>query len=114
MADLNLDKSETALLMADFAIIGIGENPIAQERHTLDRAQEVLNAARSAGIFVCYCISHFRPGFPEVSDRDVVRAARRDSGGLPASDVGIGENPIAQEGTGAVFGYDGLSLLGQY
>ncbi len=80
MAELNLDKSKTALLMADFAIIGIGENPIAQERHTLDRAKEVLNAARSTGIFVCYCISHFRPGFPEVSDRDVTRAARRDSG----------------------------------
>ena len=62
MAELNLDKSKTALLMADFATIGIGENPIAQERHTLDRAQEVLNAARGAGIFVCYCISHFRPG----------------------------------------------------
>ncbi len=55
MAELNLDKSKTALLMADFATIGIGENPIAQERHTLDRAREVLNAARSADIFVCYC-----------------------------------------------------------
>ncbi len=53
MADLNLDKSKTALLMADFAIIGIGENPIAQERHTLDRDKEVLDAARSAGVFVC-------------------------------------------------------------
>ena len=38
MAELNLDKSKTALLMADFATIGIGENPIAQERHTLNRA----------------------------------------------------------------------------
>ena len=70
MAEINLDKTKTALMMADFATIGIGQNPIAQERHTLDRAQEVLNAARSAGIFVCYCISHFRPGFPEVSDRN--------------------------------------------
>ena len=74
MAELNLEKNNTAFLMADFATIGIGENPVAQERHTLDRAKEVLNAARSAGIFVCYCISHFRPGFPEVSDRNVTRA----------------------------------------
>ena len=42
MADLSLEKNKTALLMADFATIGIGENPIAQERHTLDRAKEVL------------------------------------------------------------------------
>ena len=86
MADLSLEKNKTALLMADFATIGIGENPIAQERHTLDRAKEVLDAARSAGIFVCYCISHFRPGFPEVSDRDVTRAARRDSGEVLPTD----------------------------
>ena len=82
MAELTLDKNKTALLMADFATSGIGQNPIAEERHTLERAKEVLDAARNAGIFVCYCISHFRPGFPEVSDRDVTRAARRDSGEL--------------------------------
>ena len=80
MADINLDKGKTALLMADFATSGIGQNPIAEERHTLERAREVLDAARSAGVFVCYCISHFRPGFPEVSDRTPARAARRDSG----------------------------------
>ncbi len=114
MAELNLDKSKTALLMADFAIIGIGENPIAQERHTLDRAKEVLNAARSTGIFVCYCISHFRPGFPEVSDRDVTRAARRDSGEvLPTDPVDLihpsvlpqdGEPVIAKHRTSAFSG----------
>jgi nicotinamidase-related amidase len=114
MAELNLDKSKTALLMADFGIIGIGENPIAQERHTLDRAKEVLNAARSTGIFVCYCISHFRPGFPEVSDRDVTRAARRDSGEvLPTDPVDLihpsvlpqdGEPVIAKHRTSAFSG----------
>ena len=80
MAEINLDKGKTALLMADFATSGIGQNPIAEERHTLDRAREVLDAARNAGVFVCYCVSHFRPGFPEVSDRNTTRAARRDSG----------------------------------
>jgi len=99
MTELNLDKSKTALLMADFATIGIGENPIAQERHTLDRAKEVLNAARTAGIFVCYCISHFRPGFPEVSDRDVTRAARRDSGEvLPTDPLALIHPSVPQEG----------------
>ncbi len=86
MADINVDKGKTALLMADFATVRIGQNPIAQERHTLERAKEVLDAARGAGIFVCYCISHFRPGFPEVSDRDKTRAARRDSGEVLPTD----------------------------
>ena len=86
MAELSLDKTKTALLMADFANIGIGQNPIAQERHTPDRAKEVLDAARNTGIFVCYCISHFRPGFPEVSDRNATRAARRDSGEVLPTD----------------------------
>jgi len=86
MAELNLDKSKTALLMADFATSGIGQNPIAQERHTLERAGEVLDAARNAGVFVCYCVSHFRPGFPEVSDRNTTRAARRDSGEVLPTD----------------------------
>ena len=80
MVEINLNKETTMLLMADFATTGIGDNPIAQERHTLERAKEVLDAARTAGIFVGYCISHFRPGYPEVSDRDANRAARRDSG----------------------------------
>ena len=80
MAEIILDKSKTALLMADFATSGIGQNPVAEERHTLERAKDVLDAARTAGVFVAYCVSHFRPGYPEVSDRDQTRAARRDSG----------------------------------
>jgi len=48
MADINLDKGKTMLLMADFSISGIGQNPVAQERQTLERAREVLDAARRA------------------------------------------------------------------
>ena len=114
MAELNLDKNKTALLMADFSTSGIGQNPIAEERHTLERAREVLEAARNAGIFVCYCISHFRAGFPEVSDRDLTRAARRDSGEvLPANPAELihaavkpieGEPVIAKHRTSAFSG----------
>ena len=86
MVEINLNKETTMLLMADFATTGIGDNPIAQERHTLERAKEVLDAARTAGIFVGYCISHFPPGYPEVSDRDANRAARRDSGEVLPTD----------------------------
>jgi nicotinamidase-related amidase len=114
MADINLDKGKTMLLMADFSTSGIGQNPIAKERQTLERAREVLDAARSAGVFVGYCISHFRPGFPEVSDRNKTRAARRDSGEVLPADPAMlihrsvqpnaGEPVIAKHRTSAFSG----------
>jgi nicotinamidase-related amidase len=114
MAEITLDKSKTMLLMADFSTSGIGQNPIAKERHTLERAKEVLDAARHAGVFVGYCISHFRPGFPEVSDRNKTRAARRDSGEVLPADPAMlihssvqprqGEPVIAKHRTSAFSG----------
>ena len=102
------------VVMADFSISGIGQNPVAKERQTLERAREVLDAARNAGVFVGYCISHFRPGFPEVSDRNTTRAARRDSGEvLPADPTTLihpsvqpkqGEPVIAKHRTSAFSG----------
>ena len=65
MAEITLDKRKTALLMADFSAGNMAQNPIVHERQTFERAGEVLAAARQAGIFVTYCISHFRPGYPE-------------------------------------------------
>jgi len=114
MAEITLDKGKTMLLMADFSTTGMGQNPLVQERQTLERAREVLNAARKAGIFVGYCISHFRPGFPEVSDRNTTRAARRDAGEvlpadpaaliLPAVQPQAGEPVIAKHRTSAFSG----------
>src|ERR1700758_3386581 len=105
MDDINLDKGKTMLLMADFSTSGIGQNPVAKERQTLERAREVLDAARHAGVFVGYCISHFRPGFPEVSDRNKTRAARRDAGEvLPAVQPRAGEPVIAKHRTSAFSG----------
>jgi nicotinamidase-related amidase len=100
MAEINLDKGKTMLLMADFSTSGIGQNPIAKARQTLERAKEVLDAARSAGIFVGYCISHFRPGFPEVSDRSTTRAARRDSGEVLPTDPAALIHPAVQPQAG--------------
>jgi nicotinamidase-related amidase len=114
MADINLDKGKTMLLMADFSTNSIGQKPIAKERQTLERAREVLDAARKAGIFVGYCVSHFRPGFPEVSDRNTTRAAWRDSGEVlpvdpaalihPSVQPQAGEPVIAKHRTSAFSG----------
>ena len=100
MADINLDKGKTMLLMADFSTSGIGQNPIAKERQTLERARDVLDAARKAGVLVGYCISHFRPGFPEVSDRNTTRAARRDAGEVLPADPTTLIHPAVQPQTG--------------
>jgi hypothetical protein len=56
MAEVNLDKTRTALLMADFHADSMGVNPIVQERRTFDRAKEVLDAARNAGVLVAYIV----------------------------------------------------------
>ena len=65
MTEITLDKSTTALLMADVSAGNMAQNPLVHERQTFERAGAVLAAARHAGIFVTYCISHFRPGYPE-------------------------------------------------
>jgi hypothetical protein len=52
MAEITLDKSTTALLMADFSAGNMAQNPIVHERQTFERAGEVLAAARKAGILV--------------------------------------------------------------
>ena len=51
MAEITLDKSTTALLMADFSAGSMAQNPLVHERGTFARAGEVLAAARQAGIF---------------------------------------------------------------
>ena len=86
MADLILDKGKTALLMADFHTDSMGENPIVRERHTFERAKEVLDAARDAGVFVAYIVVNFRQGFPEISDFNKTFSSRKTSGPSPALD----------------------------
>lgn len=114
MAEITLDKSKTALLMADFTAGNMGQNPIVKERHTLERAREVLDAAREAGVFVAYCVSHFRPGYPEVPASNNPRSALRTSGQVMPMEPGMlihpsvkpkeGEAVIAKHRTSAFSG----------
>ena len=86
MAEIKLDKSTTALLMADFHTDSMGENPIVRERQAFERAKEVLDAARDAGVFVAYIVVNFRTGFPETSDLNKTFSARKTSGQSSAPD----------------------------
>ncbi len=86
MVEITLDKATTALLMSDFHADSMGVNPVVQDRHTFERAQEVLAAARNAGVFVAYIVVNFRSGYPEISDRNQSFSARKTSGQTPAAD----------------------------
>jgi nicotinamidase-related amidase len=86
MAEVTLEKSKTSLLMADFHADTMGVNPMVQERHTFEQAREVLDAAREAGLLVIYIVVNFRPGYPEISDRNKTFSQRKTSGPPPAPD----------------------------
>ncbi len=122
MAEITLDKATTALLMSDFHADSMGVNPVVQERHTFQRAQEVLAAARDAGVFVAYIVVNFRTGYPEISDRNQSFGARKTSGQTPASDPATlihssvtprpNEPIIVKHRVGAFWGTDLAMVLG--
>src|SRR2546426_11565907 len=101
MVEIKLDKSKTALLMADFSAGNMAQNPIVHERQTFERAGEVLAAARQAGVCVTYCMSHFPPGYPEIPPQHKPRSPMRATGaGLPAAPAPLGPPPGAPRGGG--------------
>ena len=116
MAEVELDKDRTALIMADFHTDSMGQNPVVLERRTFDRARDVLGAARNAGVFVAYIVVNFRPGFPEISDLNQTFSARKAAGVPPAADPGSlihgtvsphqGEPVIVKHRVNAFFGTD--------
>jgi nicotinamidase-related amidase len=85
-APLTLNTGQTALLMADFHLEGMGDNPIAQERGTVQTCRAVLEAARQADMLVVYIVVNFRPGYPEISERNLIFSERKTSGPVPPTD----------------------------
>jgi nicotinamidase-related amidase len=81
-----LNTGQTALLMADFHLEGMGDNPIVQERGTVQTARTVLEAARQAGVLVVYIVVNFRPDYPEISDHNLIFSERKRSGRVPPTD----------------------------
>ena len=66
-----------------------GAEPLVHERQTFERAGQVLAAARKAGIFVTYCISHFRPGYPEIPAQHNLRSPMRATGAVLPADPAL-------------------------
>ena len=86
MADFTLNKSTTALLIADFYADMMSSIPHAVERGVVEKTRALQQAARDAGILVCYSATVFRPGYPEISDRNKTFSQRKASGQPAVSD----------------------------
>ena len=86
MADITLDKSTTALLIADFYAEMMNTMPHAIQRGVVAKTQELQQVARDAGVMVCYSATVFRPGYPEISDRNKTFSQRKESGQPAVSD----------------------------
>lgn len=101
MPDITLDKSKTALLIADFYRDMMTTLPHAIDRKVVEKTQALQKAARNAGILVCYSATVFRPGYIEISDRNKTFSQRKASDqpaiGDPMLVIHEGVRPIEGE-----------------
>ena len=122
MPDITLDKRHTALLIADFYAEQMGKLPHAVSRKCLEKTLAVQQAARGAGILICYSATVFRPGYIEISDRNKSFSERKRSGLAavgdplavihPAVKPAVGEPVVAKHRVNALYGTDLAMILG--
>lgn len=91
MADISLDKKDTALLSMDFQNEILGNFAEPQRGELISLAGANLAAARKAGIAIAHVAVRFRPGHPEVSARNMrfsdAKKANRLVDGTPAAEI---------------------------
>ena len=101
MPEVTLEQSTTALLIADFYADMMASMPHAVDRGVVEKTQALQQAARSAGLLVCYSATVFRPGYVEISDRNKTFSQRKASGATAVSDpmqvIHAGVAPIEGE-----------------
>ena len=84
MADnLSINRRTSALLVMDFQTL-IVDNYAAGAEALLDRTAKLIAVARTAGMRVIYVVVGFRPGYPEVSDRNATFNGLKASGAFGA------------------------------
>lgn len=98
----SIDLTRAALLLLDFQIDIVTRNLPGPERiPLLERTAAALGAARDRGLPVLHVVVRFRPGYPEISPRDVWRRAMRGTGrlmeGSPGVEVVTGLTPLPEE-----------------
>lgn len=77
-SELRFDAAHTAVLAMDVQT-GIVTIYVKPQQEYLDRSSSVLRAARNAGLPVIFVRVGFRPGLPEVSDRNRLFAAMKSN-----------------------------------
>ncbi|HKD70150.1 MAG TPA: isochorismatase family cysteine hydrolase [Candidatus Binataceae bacterium] len=77
--DIALDRSRSAVLIMDYQA-AVVEGFATDQDGLLKRAAQVLGSARAGGLKIIYIVVNFRPGYPEVSPRNVNFNAVRQSG----------------------------------
>jgi len=90
-AALTVDRSHTALLVMDYQNDIVGMVPEGARAPLLDKAAEVIKAARHAHLPIIYVVVRFRDGYPEVSRQNKRFAMLKESGrlreGTPGADI---------------------------
>jgi nicotinamidase-related amidase len=112
---LSIDTKSSALLVMDFQTLIVNGYATDQEA-LLARTKSLLDAARGKGMKVIYVVVGFRPGYPEVSDRNMIFRSIKEAGRLAADDPtsGIhsavapiaGESVVTKHRVGAFAGTD--------
>ena len=101
MPEITLDKPTTALLIADFYRDMMTTLLHAIDRGVVEKTQALQQAARAAGLLVCYSATVFRPGYVEISDRNKTFSQRKASGqpavGDPLAVIHEAVHPIEGE-----------------
>lgn len=97
---LALDPRTTALLVMDMQS-GILDMVADKKEALLAQTSKLLDAARKANVRVIYVVVGFRPGYPELSPRNVAFAFIRESGrfaaGSAATEIHPALTPRADE-----------------
>ena len=79
---IDCKNARTAVLIMDYQNGILASYPEPLRARLLNDAQPLLGAARQAGLPVIYIRVAFRPGYPEVSDRNKLFSGIRSAGAL--------------------------------
>jgi nicotinamidase-related amidase len=90
--NLSIDRRTSALLVMDFQT-PIVDNYAAGAAALLDRTAKLIAVARTAGMRVIYVVVGFRPGYPEISDRNATFSRLKASGAFAADAENTGIHP---------------------
>ncbi len=80
MPEITFQRGHTSILIADFYADIMDTLPHATGRGVVQKAFALQSVARDAGVMLCYCATVFRPGYPEIGERNKTFRKRKASG----------------------------------